>query len=39
MLELFNEYKNDKKRFHDYMQGFANMIMGYVQKYGGDEVV
>ena len=39
VLELFNEYKNDKKRFHDYMQGFANMIMGYVQKYGGDEAV
>ena len=38
-LELFNEYKDDKKRFHDFMQGFANMIMGYVQKYGGDEVV
>lgn len=38
-LELFNEYKNDKKGFHDYMQGFANIILGYVQKYGGDEVV
>ena len=38
-LELFNEYKRDKQRFHDTMQGFANIILGYVQKYGGDEVV
>ena len=38
-LELFNEYKNDKKRFHDFGGGFINIILGYVQKYGGDEVV
>jgi len=39
ILELFEEYSKDKKRFHDFMQGFANILMGYVVQYGGDEVV
>jgi len=39
MLELFKEFSKDKKGFHDFMQGFANILMGRLVTHGGDEVV
>jgi len=38
-LKLADKYASDKKRYHDFGGGFKNIILGYVQKYGGDEVV